>query len=64
MSDAVLPLIIGFLFGILLMVFLISGHEEEGLLVRVERAELSKRRPSPASANQEDPESERPSDRT
>ena len=42
MSGLILALTIGFLLGILLMIFLITGREEEDLLDRVERAESSR----------------------
>lgn len=48
MSGLILALIIGFLLGILLMIFLVAGREEQDLLDRVERTELSNGRPSRA----------------
>jgi hypothetical protein len=41
-SGLILALTIGFLLGILLMIFLITGREEQDLLDRVERAEASR----------------------
>ena len=43
MTGIVLALTIGFLLGILLMVFLVAGQEEEKLLDRVEQVEASRR---------------------
>ena len=43
---------IGFLLGILLMIFLVSGREEEELLDRVERAEF-RRASSPRASDTE-----------
>ncbi len=43
MSGIILALTIGFLLGILLMVILLAGREEEKLLKRVEQAETSRR---------------------
>jgi len=42
-TGIVLALTIGFLLGILLMVFLVAGQEEEKLLDRVEQVEASRR---------------------
>ncbi len=42
MSGIVVALTIGFLLGILLMVLLASGQEEEKLLERVEQVETSR----------------------
>lgn len=43
MSGIVIALTIGFLLGILLMVLLVSGQEEEKLLERVEQVETSRK---------------------
>ncbi len=42
MSLLIFALMLGFLLGILLMIFLVTGREEENLLERVEKAELSR----------------------
>lgn len=42
MSLLIFALMLGFLLGILLMIFLVTGREEENLLDRVEKAELSR----------------------
>lgn len=49
MSGLILALIVGFLLGVLLMIFLVAGREEEDLLDRVEKAEFSRARQSRAS---------------
>jgi hypothetical protein len=41
-SGLILASIVGFLLGVLLMIFLITGREEEELLNRVEKVELSR----------------------
>ena len=46
MTGIVLALTIGFLLGILLMVFLVAGQEDEKLLERVEQVENSRRVPT------------------
>lgn len=43
MSGILLALTIGFLLGILLMVFLVAGREEDNLLDRVERVEAARK---------------------
>ena len=43
MLSLILAITIGFVLGILLMVFLVTGREEERLLERVERADSSSR---------------------
>ncbi len=43
MIGIVLALVIGFLLGILLMVLLAAGQEEEKLLERVEQVEASRK---------------------
>mgnify|MGYP001616589460 CR=1 FL=1 len=43
MGGIVVALTIGFLLGILLMVLLVSGQEEEKLVERVEQVEDAKR---------------------
>jgi hypothetical protein len=43
----IIALTVGFLLGMLLMILLVSGREEEGLLERVEEAELSRRGSAP-----------------
>lgn len=45
MGGIVLALTIGFLLGILLMVILTAGREEENLLDRIERVETSRKLP-------------------
>ncbi len=45
MGGIVLALTIGFLLGVLLMVILAAGREDENLLDRVERGESSRRLP-------------------
>jgi hypothetical protein len=42
MGSLILALTVGFLLGILLMILLVAGREEEDLLERVERTESSK----------------------
>ena len=46
MGGIVVALTIGFLLGILLMVFLVAGQEEEKLVERVEQVENSRRLPA------------------
>ncbi len=41
MGSLIIAVTIGFLLGILLMIFLVAGREEENLLDRVEKAEAS-----------------------
>jgi hypothetical protein len=47
--------IVGFLLGVLLMVFLVAGREEEELLNRVEKAERSRERTSRESKSAQEP---------
>ncbi len=59
MSGLILALVIGFLLGVLLMIFLVAGREEEDLLDRVEKAESSKVRLPRGSDSESEPASER-----
>jgi hypothetical protein len=61
-SGLILALVIGFLLGILLMIFLVAGREEQELLDRVEKTELSNGRPSRASGNETRGQKTRPKD--
>lgn len=42
MGSLIVAVTVGFLLGILLMIFLVAGREEEALLDRLEQAESSK----------------------
>ena len=53
MGGIVVALTIGFLPGILLMVLLVGGREEERLVERVERVEDAKRRAQSAERGAE-----------
>ncbi len=64
MSGLILALFIGFLLGVLLMIFLVAGREEEDLLDRVEKAEFSRARLSRASDDEREHASERAGEST
>ncbi len=55
MGGLIVAGIVGFLLGVLLMVFLVAGREEEELLNRVEKAELSKEGPPRISERGQEP---------
>ena len=55
MVGLVIALTVGFLLGILLMILLVTGREEEELLERVEKAELSRREAAQESKDVRDP---------
>ena len=59
MSGLILAAVIGFLLGVLLMIFLITGREEEDLLDRVEKTGLSGVRLGRASDSETEPVSKR-----
>ena len=55
MIGLILAMIVGFLLGVLLMIFLVAGREEEELLNRVERAERSRGGTTRGSNSEQEP---------
>ncbi len=55
MIGLILAMIVGFLLGVLLMILLVAGREEEELLNRVEKAERSREGTTRGSNSEQEP---------
>ena len=55
MIGLILAMIVGFLLGVLLMIFLVAGREEEDVLNQVERAERPREGTTRGSNSEQEP---------